>query len=452
MDQTLKGIVDFIMSMRDQPPPPAVLDRCREILVDTLGCAMGGRECVAAQVARAYPAIASGESGAVIGSPYNASIEIAAFWNTAMIRFLDFNDTLSGGHPSDTTGALIAVSQAAKASGNTMLTGIAIAYEIFVRINESVMWREPWTLDTGYSIALGATGGMCHLFGLSREQTTHAISFAATNGVPLRAARAGLLSHYKGAATAVSSKHAVFCVHMARSGMTAPSAPFDGRHGIVELLRGKQGPLNLERFDSWKLLKTCLKFFPVNYNSQLGVWAAFELRKQVSPDQLEKITLHTSAFLKHESGSEPAKWDPQTRETADHSLPYIFSRALLDGTVDVSSFEPAKFLEPGIRPLMNKVAVEFSPEIEAGWPDVIELKLDAVDRSGKKYYVHTDYPRGHDLNPMGREEIAEKFKSLAAPVLGQDRAASAFELAWRVGEMDSIDPILKALEPATAAV
>ena len=450
LDQTLKTIVDFIMSIRDRPPPDAVLDRCREILVDTLGCAIGGRDCTAAQVARAYPASPRGESGAVIGLAQPAAIDIAAFWNTAMIRYLDFNDTLCGGHPSDMIGALAAMSRAANASGAAMLTAVAIAHEIFCRISESVMWRKPWTLDTGYGIALGAAGGICHLLGLSREQTTHAISFAATNGVPLRASRAGVLSHYKGAATAVSSRHAVFCVHMARSGMTAPSAPFDGRHGIVELMRGKQGPLDLQAFDHWKVVKSRLKYFPVAYNTQLGIWAALELRKQVDHSQLEKVTLRTSSFLRHECGSEPAKWDPQTRETADHSLPYIFSRALQDGAIDVSTFDADKFLDPQVRPLMEKVAVEADAAIDAGWPHTIELKLEAVDRGGKTHHVHIRNPRGHELNPLTAEDIGNKFRQLTEPALGPDGAAAAFDLAWRTKEAESFASVLDTFVPQKA--
>lgn len=448
MDASLKAIVDFIMRMRAEPLPDAVLDRCREILVDSLGCAVGGRDCIAAHLARAFPAAPTGEVGAVIGSAEGASIDIAAFWNTAMIRNLDFTDSLSGGHPSDMIGALVAMSRAADASGVGMLTAMAIAYEIYSRISTTALSRRPKTLDQGYAIALGAVGGICHLLALPREQTAHAISFAATNGVPLRASRAGELSQYKGVATAVSSRHAVFCVHMARSGLTAPPAPFEGRHGIVELMNGKEGPLNMSPFDTWKLLRTRLKYFPVAYNTQVGVWAAMELRKQVDSAQLEKVTLRTCWFLKHESGSEPEKWDPQTRETADHSLPYIFARALRDGTVDVNTFDLDKIRDPGIRALMNRVSVEEDEAIEAEWPGVIQAKLDAVDRNGKTYHVHIRNPRGHELNPLTPEEIEMKFLRLTEPALGRDGAAAAFDAAWRTKEAESFASVLDRFEPA----
>jgi 2-methylcitrate dehydratase len=447
VDVTLNTIVDFIMKVRDEAPPGQVLERCREILVDTLGCAIGGRNGMGAHVARAFPAAPTREAGAVIGEAGGAAIDVAAFWNSAMIRTLDFNDSLSGGHPSDMIGALIAMTHPAAASGVSMLTAIAVAYEIYSRISTKALSRRPKTLDQGYAIALGAVGGICHLLALSREQTMHALSLAATNGVPLRASRAGELSHYKGVATAVSARHAVFSVHMARCGMTAPPAPFDGRHGIVELLDGKAGPLDISPFDKWKVLATRLKYFPVAYNTQVGVWAALELRKQVDFAQIEKVTLHTSWFLKHESGSEPEKWDPKTRETADHSLPYIFARALHDGAIDTDSFELDRIRQPAVRALMSRVAVEVDETIDAEWPGVIQAKVDAVDKTGKMYHIHIRNPRGHDLNPMSAEDIEKKFTRLTEPALGSARAGTAFEYAWATKEAASFASVLERFVP-----
>ncbi len=448
MDQTLKSIVDFIMSTRKEPPPDEILDRCREILVDSLGCAVGGRNCIGARVAQAFPAVPGAAVGTVIGAAQGASIDVAAFWNTAMIRYLDFSDLLGNGHPSDMIGAIVAMSRTAEASGADLLTAIAIAYEIYDRLAEKVLSKEPWTIDQGYCIAIGAAGGICHLLGLSVEETTHAVSFAASNGAPLRVSRAGELSHYKGVATAVSARHAVFCVHMARSGMTAPSAPFDGRHGIVELIQGKAGPLGISAFDTWHLMKTRLKYFPVAYNTQIGIWAALELRKQVDYRRLEKITLYTSLFLKHESGSEPAKWDPRTRETADHSLPYIFSTALQDGTVNVDSFDLKKVLAPEIRTLMNKLTVEGDPAMGgAEFPEIVQARLEAVDQDGKTYRLHVRDPLGHYLNPLTAEEVESKFLLLTGPVLGRARAAAAFDLAWRTKELASAVSVFDALVP-----
>jgi 2-methylcitrate dehydratase len=190
------------------------------------------------------------------------------------------------------------------------------------------------------------------------------------------------------------------------------------------------------------MLDAFLKYFPVAYNTQIGIWAALDLRKQVDYTRLEKISLHTSKFLKHESGSEPAKWDPQTRETADHSLPYIFARALSDGAVTINTFELDKIRDPEIRKVMNRVNVEEDAAINAEWPGIIQLKLDAVDCDGKTYQVHVRNPRGHQRNPLTPADIESKFKQLTEPALGRDRAAIAFDRTWRTKEAQSFATVL----------
>jgi 2-methylcitrate dehydratase len=446
LDATLKAIVDFIMKVRAEPPPDAVLDRCSEILADTLGCAIGGRDCIGAQVARTFPAAPSGEVGAVIGFPQGTSIDNAAFWNTAMIRTPDFTDSLSGGHPSDMLGALIAMSRPANASGVAVLTAMAIAYEIYSRISTTALARRPKTLDQGYAIALGAVGGICHLLGLDREQDD-------PRDLLRRNERSAAPREPVGRAFPLQGRRhrglvppcGVLRAH-GPLGHDRASRPVRGRHGIVELMNGKEGPLNLSPFDTWKLMRTRLKYFPVAYNTQVGVWAALELRKQVDIAQLERITLRVCWFLKLESGSEAEKWDPRTRETADHSLPYIFARALQDGSIDMSTFDLDKIRDPGIRAIMNRVAVEEDAEIEAEWPGVIQAKLDAVDRGGKTYHIHIRNPRGHELNPLSPADIEAKFLRLTEPALGRERAAAAFKTAWRTKEAASFASVLEKFE------
>src|SRR5690606_35250136 len=89
----------------------------------------------------------------------------------------------------------------------------------------------------------------------------------------------------------------------------------------------------------------------------------------------------------HESGSEPAKWDPQTQETADHSLPYIMAWVLRHGTVDHHAFVPESYLDPTIRPLMNIIKARIDDDIEKGFPNVVRMRVTATDKSGKKHEV-----------------------------------------------------------------
>lgn len=447
VDAVLDQMVDFSMAMRSGVVPADVLAKSRDLIVDTLGCGVGGRDAAAAHAARAFPATPTGDQGgAVIGCAESHPVDTAAFWNSAMSRCLDFNDTYPPAtHPSDMIGALVAASRPAKASGRDLLVANVVAYEVYGKVSRTVLTRRPLTLDYGYAVCVGAAAGLSHLFGLDAGQTRQAIAMAATSGIQLRANRAGQLSDYKGVQTAVSARDAVFFTFLAQQGITGPSAPFEGRHGIVELMDGAEGPLPIPDFSTWGIFDAWLKYWPCTYNNQITIWSALKLRELVEWELIESVTIYTNSFLKHESGSEPAKWDPKTRQTADHSLPYVFSRTMQHGVLDAGAYTPEAIADPVVRTLMNRLTVEIDPALDVEWPSKIGQHLAAVDVDGVTHVVESSDPRGHTLNPMTREDIERKFLSLTAPALGDERAARAFKLAWECEAEESFDTILASL-------
>lgn len=441
MDSTLASLVDFVHSTSAADIPGHVMDRARDILVDTLACAVGGLSCPAATVASGSASSSVTGHGVVIGRGRRAPAELAAFWNSAMIRYLDFNDSgAPGGHPSDMIGAHIALSGEASASGPDMLAALVIGHEVYNRITDRLLYDDR-RLDHGYPTAVGVAAAGAHLLKLSPDQTRHALSFAATSGLSTRAVRAGQLSHMKGFATALGAKEAVFYLELARAGLTAPSEPFEGRHGIVELMTGEAGPLALAPFDEWTILRSKLKYWPAAYNTQPAIWAALALRAQMAGD-LESVTLGVNRRAWHESGSEAAKWDPQTRETADHSIPYLFSRAFMDGTIEEASFEQHKIRDPEVRDLMKRVQVVLDPDMEAQRPKlVLGCRAAAVDRQGSEHHAYIDGIAGDAAQPLTREQIADKFVRLTRGALGS-HAMAAFDAAWNTAAAEDFQEVL----------
>ena len=285
--------------------------------------------------------------------------------------------------------------------------------------------------DQGFGISVGAAAGLANLMGFGRDVTKHAIAITAVANMPMRATRAGQLSMWKGAATAYSVRNAVFGVELAAAGMTGPEAPFAGRHGLFEQV---SGPFELPAFGrqaaDFFIPRAKIKYWPVVYNMQALVWAALELRRQVAPEQLAGVDVQTYWSAWHESGSEPAKWDPTTRETADHSLPYILAWTLRHGVIDHRAFVPNPMLDPSLRPLMNIVTVGIDEKYEKEFPRVVSMRVTARDHGGKTFEVTVVNPLGHEDNPVSAGELAEKFVRLAEPRLGKRRTAAALKL-WQ---------------------
>ena len=454
MDKALEQITNFVTGTQPEDLPENVIQHVTGILADSIACSMASLDCPGAKAAAAMPVLPKGKGGIVIGSSALTTLDMAAFWNTSMIRYTDYNDTFTGGHPSDILGALIAVCGTNRISGLTLLSGIAVSYEVFHRI--SVRHRsyrkdhgalvDYLSIDQGFAVAIATAAGLAHMLRFDSDKTRTSISLAATNGLPLRASRSGELSHYKGVATTVSTRQAVFACQLAEHGLTGPSDPFEGRHGFIEVMEGKAGPMNLEPFGEWAVLRSGLKYFPATANSQIGIWAAIKLREDIDPSKIQEVALHTSRFLWHESGSEPAKWAPTTRETADHSLPYIVAVALLDGNVTLESYSQEMLTSARVREMMKKIRVEVDQKIESEWPGVIQIRATATMSDGTTREVHARDPKGTYRTPMSREDIKVKFQQLVKPVLGAN-TDNIFDQTWSIANSDDCKKVFDLLIP-----
>jgi 2-methylcitrate dehydratase len=170
------------------------------------------------------------------------------------------------------------------------------------------------------------------------------------------------------------------------------------------------------------------------------------LRAKVAPKDLKAIEVFCSKFTWFEIGSEPEKWDPQTRETADHSLPYIFARALVDGTIRVASFNEDAVRDPALRPLMQKIQVIADDAIEALLPAKTLLRVIATAADGARHTVEVVNPLGHPDNPMQDHHIEEKFLGLAEPVLGKERCRGALASWWQIQDCGDIGALVRMLD------
>lgn len=428
LDPILESLTEFSTGLSYRDLPAGIVTAAGERVMDALGCAIGavGGDTVTIARSLAGPAAPGALSGRIVGSSDIAAADAAGFVNTCMVRHIDFNDTyLPGGHPSDSSGALFAIAPQIGASGQQLIAATVVAYEIFIRLQVSARLRERgW--DQGFGVGIGTAAGLANLMGLTRDVTRNALAITCVGNVPLRATRAGMLSMWKGVATAYAVRNAVFGVQLAIAGMSAPEAPFSGRHGFTDQI---SGPIELAPFgtslEHFFLPKAKIKYWPVAHAMQTAIWAGIELRKKVSAEDLASVDVQTCWSAWHESGSEPAKWDPTTKETADHSLPYILAWTLRHGQIDEESFKPESYLDPSIRPLMNIITARVDDDIEKDMPKTIRMRVNAKDRAGKSYEVHIVNPPGHEDNPLSASDLAAKFTRLCEPRLGKARTAAA---------------------------
>ncbi len=448
MDRVLQILSDYAMSLTYEKLPQEVVHQVKRLTIDALGCAVGAYLMEPPKIVRSHALEVTAEPGAtVLGTRHRTAPELAAFANGVMVRYLDFNDTL-GGHTSGNIPAVLAAAEYASADARAAITGIVLAYEVQCRMADaSRLTSRGW--DHATNMVLGSAAGAGKALGLSHKQMANALALAATTCVALLQTRQGSLSMWKGCAEGNSSRNGVFVALMARRGMTGPEEAFEGRAGFIKQV---SGPIELPPFGGdgrpFKIQASKLKYFPTDYEAQCAVHPALELRKLLEGrvEEIEKVVVdtHDQAVLMAADSRE--KWNPTTRETADHSIPYVLSVALTNGTVWLDDFTEERIMNPQLHALMQKIEVREKKEYTQAWPEASCFRIEVLTKSGKRHVQEIRYAKGHPKNPMTDQEIEAKFRRLAEPVMGARQVNRILDRLWHLEEVHDPREILTLFE------
>jgi 2-methylcitrate dehydratase len=442
-------LAEYAVGLKFERLPEAVVHEVKRRVIDALGCALGALDAEPCVIARRVAKNYSARPGAtLIGTAHRAPPDWAAFVNGCLVRYLDFNDTYLSkepAHPSDNIAGTLAVAEAEGVPGRELIVAIALAYEIQCRFCDTASLRAKGWDHVTY-VAFSSTLAAARLTGLDVEKTAHAVNIAGVSAGSLRQARAGELSHWKACTVAHAAQRGIFAALLAREGMTGPAPIFEGEMGFERLV--SQAPLDpiVLSPDASMILKTSIKFWPAEYHSQSAIEAALRLSRQTgNVEEIESILIQSHDAAVEIIGSDPAKWRPQTRETADHSLPYIVAVALADGEIADQQFAPKRFGDPVLLDLVQRVKVERQAGLSARYPEAVGNIITIRLRDNRELREHVDYPPGHAKNPLSDAQLEAKFHSLADPRLGRERASTVLEKAWKLDALDDTGAIPRLL-------
>ena len=451
MDRTTEALSSFVCSLGYQDLGTQVVHQVKRTLVDTLGCALGGYPSEPATIARTLAeAVSSATPSRILGTGEYSSPDMAAFANGVMVRYLDCNDSYfspGGGHPSDMIPAALSLAVPTGSDGRALITSIVLAYEVFCRLSDEVVSGD-YGWDQGMFSVIGSACAAGKMLGLELERMGHAISLAVTPNLPLGVTRTGELSMWKGCAAANATKAGIFAAQLAAKGMTGPFEPFEGRRGLWAQALGnpaetsplpKLGNANSDCPTGFRIMETTFKSFPSQIHTQAPIEMALELRSRFSLDDIESIRIHSYAGAISSAATEPEKWDPKTRETADHSIPYLVAAALQDGDVNEDTFTNARILDSASRGIMARMTLVEDTEFTAKYPVEFNCRMEVTDRSGQVHEASTRNPKGNRRNPMSDAEVEAKFHRLAAGVLSEPQRDRVLELVWSLEELSDLD-------------
>jgi 2-methylcitrate dehydratase len=450
-------LADYACSLNFEDLSKDVVHEVKRRVIDSLGCALGAWKEEPCAIARKVASDFLAKHGStIIGTSHKAPPDWTAFANGCAIRYFDYNDTYLSkepAHPSDNISAALATAESVGGSGRELITAIALAYEVQCRFCDAASIRaRGWDHVTygAFSTALASA----KLMKLDPKDTRHAVNIAGVAGAAMRQARVGELSHWKGVAFANAARHGVFSALLARAGMTGPGPIFEGQMGFEKQLGVSLGNVG-EKFavpfvkngdgPASMILRTSIKFWPAEYHSQSAIEAALLLRKEIDdPTNVRAMTIESHDASVDIIGSEPEKWKPKTRETADHSLPYITAIALIDGEITDKQFEPQRFKDPEVWKFLENVKVERNAELSSLYPDGVAniVHIDLAD--GRRLTKRVDYPMGHAKNRLKDLQVEEKFNVLVEPMLGSERARRIVDIVWKLDDAKSIDELMQA--------
>jgi 2-methylcitrate dehydratase len=446
MDDTSRKIVQFVHSFNESNLTPALTKAINRTMIDSMASVVAGFEeepsRIAARMARYYPA---GElKCTIMGYGLTTSPEIATFANGCLIREVDFNDNgRSGDHDSVLIPAALAVGEALHSTGPQVMAAIALGYEIAA------------APAGGAPVVAAMVAGK--LMGLDEDHLANALTIALTPHVTLNKG-VGAMSMWKGTRSAESTKCGVWAAMLAREGMTGPPQPYEGKGAYWSLSSnggnggggnagGGRNPLTPWTLplgtDQMAVQQNWFKRRPAEASSQGILQIMPEIRAWVKPEEIASMQYDTSFGIWDEICDAP-KWDPQNRETADHSLPYIIARGLIDGDIYLDSFTEAKYKDPAAHALMDKMTFGPVPD----WQGLGVGRLTITKKSGESRFFDT-YDGNRvltlkELPNLSDEELKAKFDRVCAFKKVADAQRDRAYAVW--GNLSSVKDIGDAMQ------
>jgi 2-methylcitrate dehydratase len=432
VDHSTKSIAEFATRLRYADLPAELIHDCKRRIIDTIGCAIAAFDDEPVRIARAVALRAEITGGAtVIGTAQRTLPELAAFANAVASRFIEGNDTYpgGGGHPSDCLLPILAIAQASGASAQTAITAIVLGYEAHRYLFRAFPMRKH-ALDYVLYNAVSSAVGAAKVLDLSLEQTTNAIALAAVPNLGTDISRRGHLTMWKGCAAANAARNGVFAAILAKEGMAGPPTPFeDGLTAVIGAEEVVPFPVDPKAFS---LLRADYKYFLSEFHAQGPAFLALELRPQVKLDEIEKIEVFTYHFAWFEIGSGAEKWRPTTRETADHSMPYVVAAVLVDGQYTDATFAPERFSDPETLELMKRIVITEDEDCNRRYPGSLPCRMTITLKNGQQKTAELSNPIGHHDRPMTDAQVVEKFRGLAGRKLKPAQLDKVLDRIWKI--------------------
>lgn len=443
----------FALRLNYEDIPSVALEEAKRFLLDSVGCAFSALDNKDTQAAFNYIQDLGGkEQATIIGWGIKTNLPQATLMNSLLIRALDYNDIYweqDPSHPSDIIPAVLSTGEFMKKNGKELLVGIIIAYELEMRLCLTAFpgVREiGWHHATLTQLVSPVVSG--RMLGLSEKEIVAAIGISGSSHLTLGGVVAGHLTNMKNAADPFAVEAGVQAALLASKGYTGPVEVFEGKEGLFEVLDKVKWDRDIltkglgEKF----LINQCgYKAFPTEALTHQPITAALEVIQEnsIDPKEVKEVLVETTT-RGADILSDPSKYKPTTKETADHSLPYCIAVAVAKGNVLPSDFEEDALRDPLVWSLLDKIKVVANPEIDALFPKVKRAIVTIKTFQGE-YKKQEDFAKGQPERPLSEEELISKFKANSEKKISPSRMEEIIKATQKLENIDEIGKYMKLL-------
>ena len=445
MDTASRVLGRYAVRLSYKDLSPEVVRYGKHLLLDTLGVAFGGYLSEPSHATRSVVRELSGRpESTVIGTGDKTSCSLATLANCVMVRYLDFMDiyyTADACHPSENVPAALAVGEREGSSGKDVLLAMFLGFEFQGRLADT--W--PAAKLGWHHVSMGAyvtpyIAGK--LLGLTEDQMVNAAGIGGYTNNTMNYA-IGPITQIKALGYGLASQRGIEAALMARRGMTGPDDVIERFNRVVGG-NADLGPV-LKGGDKPRILKSGIKPYAAEYmtHTPLDALQAIVKENNLKPEEIDGMHLRMFEFAMQLAAED--RYKPDTREQADHSLPYCLAVGLFEGDLGPEQFAHEQWKDPKVLDLMSRIKVSMDPELEKVYPKARPADLEMWTKDGRTFRKRVDYPKGDENNPMTDEEVQAKFRKLARPFMSEKRVQTIIEAVNHIEELDDIHEFMNLL-------
>lgn len=470
MEKSISRVIsEFAINLKYEDLPKEVINEVKRYLYDSVGCAYGSLNTKDVNILYdIYTEMGGKKESTLIGFGEKLPAVNATLVNSLMIRALDFNDIYwkeDPSHPSDLIPAALSVAEIMGASMKDVIVAVVLAYEFEQRL---CLFAKPgirerkWHHATLTQFVSPIVAGK--ILGLSVDEMVNAIGISGSHNHTIGCPTAGKLTMMKNTVDPMAVQSGVLAALMAKKGFSGTEKVFEGKEGFMDCFLGwdskkeEINPLDMKGRDgvsawswdidaligglgeSFKIMECSMKAFPTEALSHTHLTCTLKvmINNKLEYSDIEEVEVTTLAQA-HDILFDPAKYRPESRETADHSLPYCLAAAIVDKKITTQSFSDEKLNDSRIYEVIDKIKGVPSIEFEKMFPAKQPSKVVIKTKDGREFSEYIEYPKGDPREPMTMVDLENKFNALSSDLLDSGKQSEIKNMIFSCEELSAKD-------------